>query len=96
MSRIDAVVRLIKREPVAFQAFVQAMLAALVGFGVVHWSPEQLGLVMGAVAALLALFTRATVSPTAKAKSAAGGARGRGHTATGRAAAGAPTSSPNA
>jgi hypothetical protein len=71
MSRFDALTRLIQREPVTFQACVQATLAALVGFGVVHLSSEQVGLVMGAVAAFLALFTRAWVSPTAPAKAAA-------------------------
>jgi hypothetical protein len=78
MNRFDAMTRLIQREPVTFQACVQATLAALVGFGVVHWSSEQVGLVMGAVAAFLALFTRAKVSPTATAKAAAPGDRDSG------------------
>jgi type IV secretory pathway TrbD component len=60
-----ALTRLIQREPVAFQGCVQATLAALAGFGLVHWSSEQVGLVLGLVAALLAFFTRAKVSPTA-------------------------------
>jgi hypothetical protein len=70
--------RLIQREPVTFQACVQATLAALVGFGVVHWSSEQVGLVLGAVAAFLALFTRAWVSPTGPAKAAVPGDLGPG------------------
>jgi hypothetical protein len=78
MSRFDVVRRLIQREPVTFQACVQATLAALVGFGLVHWSGEQVGLVMGAVAAFLALLTRASVSPTSRAKAAASGDRDPG------------------
>ena len=78
MSRFGAVIRLIQREPVSFQACVQATLAALVGFGMVSWSNEQIALVMGAVAAFLALYTRARVSPTASATSAAAGDRGSG------------------
>jgi hypothetical protein len=78
MSRFDAVKRLIQREPVTFQACVQATLGALVGFGVVNWSGEQIGLVMGAVAAFLALYTRAMVSPTAPTEAAAPGDRGPG------------------
>ncbi|HEX6472816.1 MAG TPA: hypothetical protein VF069_27250 [Streptosporangiaceae bacterium] len=61
-----ALTRLIQREPVAFQGCVQATLAALAGFGLVHWSTEQVGLVLGLVAAFLAFFTRAKVSPTAQ------------------------------
>ena len=86
MNRFDAVMRLIQREPVTFQACVQATLAALVGFGVVHWSNEQIGLVLGAVAAFLALFTRAKVSPTSSA-GAAGGSAGAGAVAGGGGAA---------
>jgi hypothetical protein len=64
MSRFNVVTRLIQREPVAFQGCVQATLAALVGFGVVDWSTEQVGLMLAVVAAFLALYTRAVVSPT--------------------------------
>jgi hypothetical protein len=64
MSRFAVVTRLIQREPVAFQGCVQATLAALAGFGVIHWSSEQVGLLLGLIAAFLALFTRAWVSPT--------------------------------
>ncbi|GAB2803236.1 hypothetical protein GCM10027176_05070 [Actinoallomurus bryophytorum] len=64
MRRLNVVTRLIQREPVAFQGCVQATLAALVGFGVVDWSTEQVGLMLGVVAAFLALYTRAVVSPT--------------------------------
>ena len=58
MRTLNAVTRLIRREPVAFQGCVQASLAALVGFGVVTWSSEQVGLMLAVVAAFLALFTR--------------------------------------
>jgi hypothetical protein len=63
MNRFGALRRLIQREPVAFQGCVQATLAMLAGFGVVHWSPEQVGLVLGSVAAFLAFLTRTKVSP---------------------------------
>jgi type IV secretory pathway TrbD component len=67
MRRLNVVTRLIQREPVAFQGCVQASLAALVGFGVVNWSNEQVGLMLAVVAAFLALYTRAVVSPTSMA-----------------------------
>jgi hypothetical protein len=63
MRIINAVTRLVQREPVAFQGCVQATLAALVGFGVISWSSEQVGLMLAVVAAFLALFTRAKVVP---------------------------------
>jgi hypothetical protein len=66
MIRLNGVTRLIQREPVAFQGCVQATLAALVGFGLVNWSNEQLGLLMAVIAAFLAFFTRAAVSPAGK------------------------------
>ncbi|HEU5157767.1 MAG TPA: hypothetical protein VFU43_12300 [Streptosporangiaceae bacterium] len=64
MGTFGALTRLIRREPVTVQACVQATLALLVGFGAVRWTSEQVGLVMGAVAAFLALLTRAKVTPT--------------------------------
>lgn len=63
MNRFGVMTRLIRREPVAFQGCVQATLGALAGFGVVHWSTEQVGLVLAVVAAFLALFTRMQVTP---------------------------------
>lgn len=72
MRPVNVVTRLIRREPVAFQGCVQATLAALAGFGVVTWSSEQVGLMLAVVAAFLALFTRASVTPTSEAKPAAG------------------------
>jgi hypothetical protein len=71
MRTLNVVTRLIRREPVAFQGCVQATLAALAGFGVVTWSSEQVGLMLAVVAAFLALFTRASVTPTIEAKPAA-------------------------
>jgi type IV secretory pathway TrbD component len=64
MRQFNVVTRFIRREPVAFQGCVQATLAALVGFGVITWSSEQVGLMLAVVAAFLALFTRASVRPT--------------------------------
>jgi type IV secretory pathway TrbD component len=64
MRRINVITHLVRREPVAFQGCVQAMLAALVGFGVINWSNEQVGLMLGVIAAFLAMFTRAQVRPT--------------------------------
>jgi hypothetical protein len=56
---------LIKEEPVAFQALVQAALAVVAGFG---WMPgltqETMGLLLGFSAAALAFVTRGVVSPT--------------------------------
>jgi hypothetical protein len=63
MGKICTLIRFIRREPVACQGCVQATLAALVGFGVINWSSEQVGLMLAVVAAFLALFTRAVVSP---------------------------------
>jgi len=75
MRRLSVVTRLIQREPVAFQGCVQATLAALVGFGVVNWSSEQIGLMLAVVAAFLALYTRAVVSPTSTLGTPAAGPR---------------------
>jgi len=52
----------IRTEPVLVSAFVVAVLAVAVGFGL-NWSTEQLALVIAAVEAFLALITRASVSP---------------------------------
>jgi hypothetical protein len=72
MRSVNVITRLIRREPVAFQGCVQATLAALAGFGVVTWSSEQVGLMLAVVAAFLALFTRASVTPTSEVRPAAG------------------------
>lgn len=71
MKTISTITRLVRHEPVAFQGCVQATLAALVGFGVVHWSAEQVGLMLAVVAAFLALFTRSQVTPNVQVASKA-------------------------
>jgi hypothetical protein len=67
MSKAVGLTRLIHNEPVAIQGLIQATLAALVGFGVITWTPEQVGLVLALVAAVLALVTRTRVTPKSKA-----------------------------
>lgn len=51
------------REPAMIVGLAQALLALGVGFGL-HVTPEQMGLIMAALAALLAVVTRSQVSPT--------------------------------
>jgi hypothetical protein len=60
---MNKIIELIRREPVAVQAFIQATLALLVGFGIVKLTNEQTGLILGALAAFLALVTRMQVTP---------------------------------
>lgn len=57
------VLRLIKQEPVLFQALMQASLALMVGFNLIKISDEQFGLLMAFTAALLGFFTRTAVTP---------------------------------
>ena len=59
-------ISLIKNEPVAFQALIQATIALLVGFNVIDISEEQFGLLMAFTAAFLAFFTRKAVTPMGK------------------------------
>jgi hypothetical protein len=66
MAKFGSLIRFVRREPVAFQGCVQATLAALAGFGVINWSSEQVGLMLAVVAAFLALFTRAAVTPVSE------------------------------
>lgn len=61
-----------KTEPVAIGAaitsFATAVIALLIGFGVVDWTVEQTGLVLGTLSAGLALvgvIVRGKVTPTA-------------------------------
>lgn len=56
---------LFENEPVAVQAVVTAAIALVTAFGF-HLSGEQIGAIMAFVAAVLALFTRRKVTPTAK------------------------------
>ncbi len=58
-------------EPVAWSgalvAFVTAVLALLIGFEVVDWTQEQVGLILGALTAAIALGTalvRSKVTPS--------------------------------
>jgi len=51
------------REPVLITAAVEAVILLAVGFGL-DWSGEQVASVMVAVTAVLALITRAVVTPT--------------------------------
>lgn len=52
------------REPALIIGFVNALIAVAVGFGL-DVTPEQVGLINAAVAAVLAVITRSQVSPTA-------------------------------
>ena len=59
-------------EPVRITAalgtFINALILMLQGFGVIHWTGDQVALVMtawnAAVGVFLATFVRASVSPT--------------------------------
>ena len=55
-------VGLVRREPVALQAFVQTVLAMLVGFGILRWNDDQIGFVLAVTAAGLGLLARSAVS----------------------------------
>ena len=50
----------IKEEPVRFWAAVSGLIAAvfalLIGFEIVSWTPEQVGLILGVLAAVGTLF----------------------------------------
>lgn len=62
---MSAVVDKIKTEPVLVTAFVQAVLALVVSFGL-ELSPEQIGGILAVTGAALAFFARAKVVPSAK------------------------------
>lgn len=53
------------REPALILAALGALIALGVGFGL-DVTPEQTGLILAAVAAVLGLVTRQVVTPTAK------------------------------
>ena len=59
---LGAIKDLIAGEPVLTLALVQATLALLVGFGL-HWTAEQISLVMAFTAALLGFIARSKVTP---------------------------------
>lgn len=50
------------REPALILGLVQTAIALAMGFGL-HWTPEQMGLVMAFTSALVALLVRSQVSP---------------------------------
>lgn len=56
----------IQEEPVLFQAFIQALLSAIVGFGVISLSQEKIALLLGVSSAILAFITRRYVTPLSK------------------------------
>lgn len=55
------------REPAAIMAVLQAGIALAIGFGL-HWTGEQVALVMAFSAAVLGLITRQVVTPVADPK----------------------------
>ena len=50
------------REPAMILAAIQALLAVAVGFGL-DVTPEQVGLILAATAAVIGLITRSRVEP---------------------------------
>lgn len=66
----------ILKEPVAFSFAIRALLLCAMAFGT-HVTPEQLASVMVAVEAVLALFTRAAVTPIESLPPDPASARGR-------------------
>jgi hypothetical protein len=55
----------IMHEPVAFQALLQALIAAGVAFGL-KLTSQEMGAILAATAAMLAFLTRQAVTPIAK------------------------------
>lgn len=53
------------REPALFMAFVGAMIALAVGFGL-DWTGQQVSLLMAAVQAFLGLVVRQKVTPVVR------------------------------
>lgn len=51
------------REPAVIIGVIQALIALGIGFGL-ELSPEQVGSILAATAAVLALVTRSQVTPT--------------------------------
>jgi hypothetical protein len=63
-------VRWIGHEPVALQGAIQAAIGLAIAFQWVTWNVEQIGAVVGTLAAFLALLTRQAVTPFIQARSA--------------------------
>ena len=59
--------RLIKQEPVAFQAIIQAVIALVISFGV-SLTANQVGAIAAVTAAVLGFVARQAVTPTANPK----------------------------
>jgi hypothetical protein len=68
-SVLGRVVHAVRNEPVACQGLIQSGLAVMVGFGLLAWTAEQTGLVLGLTAAIFGMFARSQVTPNAKAHS---------------------------
>jgi hypothetical protein len=66
-------IRLIKQEPVLFQAIIQATLALIGAFGV-KLGAGQVGSILALTAAILSFWTRTYVTPTADPKAGDGAA----------------------
>lgn len=68
---MNAIITLVKQEPVAFQAVIQAVIALGTSFGL-SWNAGQVGAVVTCSAALLAFLTRQAVTPTANPRNSTG------------------------
>jgi type IV secretory pathway TrbD component len=64
---LGRMVHVVRTEPVACQGVIQSGLAVMVGFGLLTWTAEQTGLVLGLTAAIFGVFARSQVTPKAKA-----------------------------
>ena len=60
----------LRTESVAAQAIVQGFIAIGIAFGWWHWSPAQLGAVVGMVAAFLGMAVRSQVTPMVRPRAA--------------------------
>jgi hypothetical protein len=63
---LGRMVHAVRSEPVACQGVIQSGLAVLVGFGMLGWTAEQTGLVLGLTAAIFGVFARSQVTPNSK------------------------------
>jgi len=52
-----------RREPVLIIGLLQAIIAALVVFGLINWSATQVAAVEGLLAAILSVIVRQVVTP---------------------------------
>jgi len=63
---MTTIMKLIRTEPVAIQSFILAVISCLIGFGVIHWTDNQIGLVGTVLALGLGLIVRQNVVPLIK------------------------------